>query len=308
MSLEISARKLERYFMRLSTLEDAAESAIYRYCIELDFNSFEEAAAALSEAVQAAIQTYGDAFAEANTAWIVQLLQLSGDATQAQIIEAAALEALASARESPVMPPSMASAIRKMGPQLRDEVTKPAAARTVARDTAAHAKRYGADMLIETVERANATAEQLGMNPAALLVAWVPHSPHPCGFCTMLASNGWRKARREALNEYAAHIHAGCHCQQVFRPANVAVGGYSPKRYRATVDSVRDPLRDSDGNVIPQRYKSGRANPRYWHEVALAIDRQRYTDTDVGAIKREQHRSAYHRREEAAEAEAQGGE
>ena len=285
----ISGRKLERYFARIAALENAADSAIYRFCLSQDFPTFEEAAEALSEAAAAVVESYGDAIGTAGGAWIQQTLSLAGDATGAELVQAAALEALAH-RPAETLPPELAEALSDVAPVLvsADDAARDIAAKKAARATLAHARKRGAQILTDTVTRADATAEQLGREPLGLLVAWVPGSPHPCGFCTLLASNGWRQARKGTLEAYRDHIHPGCRCQQVFRPESVAVGGYSPKKWAGVVDSVRAEATTRGGKVD-------------WAEAARAIDRKNYAIPEVGDEIRRSHREDYARRKEAGE-------
>jgi hypothetical protein len=285
----ISGRKLEAYFARIAALENAADSAIYRFCLSQDFATFEDAAAALSDAAAAVVESYGNAIGTAGGAWIQQTLELAGDTTGAQLVQAAALEALAH-RPAEVLPPELAGALSEAAPTLlsADRAAKDMAAKKAARATVTHTRKRAALILTETVTRADATAEQLGRDPLGLLVAWVPGSPHPCGFCTLLASNGWRTAQRKALQAYSSHIHEGCRCQQVFRPANIAIGGYSPKKWAGVVDSVRAEATRGNGKID-------------WAEAARAIDRKNYAIPEVGDEIRRRHREDYARRNEAGE-------
>lgn len=62
--------------------------------------------------------------------------------------------------------------------------------------------------------------------------AWVPHGD-ACPFCRMLASNGWQKASRKALEGgHAEHIHANCDCEYAVRfDRGFDVSGYDPDEY-----------------------------------------------------------------------------
>lgn len=62
--------------------------------------------------------------------------------------------------------------------------------------------------------------------------AWVPHGD-ACPFCRMLASNGWQKASRKALEGgHAEHIHANCDCEYAVRfDRGFDVSGYDPEAY-----------------------------------------------------------------------------
>lgn len=59
--------------------------------------------------------------------------------------------------------------------------------------------------------------------------AWIP-SGDSCPFCRMLASNGWRRASKNAIkNGHAEHIHANCDCTYAIRFGETStVEGYDP--------------------------------------------------------------------------------
>lgn len=61
--------------------------------------------------------------------------------------------------------------------------------------------------------------------------AWIP-SGDTCGFCIMLASNGWQHVPRKRRKPHAEHIHAHCDCAHAVRFNGVGeVGGYDPDEY-----------------------------------------------------------------------------
>lgn len=64
--------------------------------------------------------------------------------------------------------------------------------------------------------------------------AWVPHGD-TCPFCIMLASNGWQKASKKALEGgHAKHIHANCNCEYAVRfDSRTTVAGYDQEKYLA---------------------------------------------------------------------------
>lgn len=62
--------------------------------------------------------------------------------------------------------------------------------------------------------------------------AWVPHGD-TCPFCLTLASRGWQKASKKALQgDHAQHIHAHCDCEYAVRfDSRTTVAGYNPDQY-----------------------------------------------------------------------------
>lgn len=301
-SVTVSPLRLERYMARLVTLEDATENDVVRY-LEM-FSSFEAAAQDLEQAILAVMNTSADAFATSQVAWILELERATGYRTayELSLLESATYEIMAQSNFK-ALPPAVAARMEEFRPkylaafdeedaaagarEARRTAAK-AAARRVGRAAAAEAKRRGSEILTEAVARADATAQQLGRDPWGLLVAWIPGDAHPCGFCTLLASNGWRMARKGTLQAYKDHIHEGCRCQQIFRPENVAIGGYSPKKWAGLVDDVRAEARKPSGEID-------------WAEAARAIDRKNYAIPDVGDEIRARHRADYARRKEAGE-------
>lgn len=66
-------------------------------------------------------------------------------------------------------------------------------------------------------------------------VAWIPHGDS-CPFCIMLASNGWKPARKA---KYAEHVHANCNCELCVRfDGETNVKGYDPDKYKAMYDNA----------------------------------------------------------------------
>lgn len=80
-------------------------------------------------------------------------------------------------------------------------------------------------------------------------VAWIPHGDS-CPFCIMLASNGWKPARKA---KYADHVHANCNCELCVRfDGKTNVKGYDPARYKAMYDGA-------EGNSWKEKLKSMRS-------------------------------------------------
>lgn len=81
-------------------------------------------------------------------------------------------------------------------------------------------KRAGADTTLQNAIRDGAEW------------AWVPHGD-TCPFCLTLASRGWQRASRKALQGgHAEHIHAHCNCEYAIRfDSRTTVAGYDPDKY-----------------------------------------------------------------------------
>lgn len=63
--------------------------------------------------------------------------------------------------------------------------------------------------------------------------AWIPVG-ETCAFCLTLASNGWQRASKKALNgDHAEHIHQNCDCTYAIRfDSSTNVQGYNPDKYK----------------------------------------------------------------------------
>lgn len=82
--------------------------------------------------------------------------------------------------------------------------------------------------------------------------AWIPQGD-TCAFCITLASRGWQKASKAALNGgHAEHIHANCDCTYAIRfDRKTDVQGYTPQRYLRMYENA-------DGSTPKERINSMR--------------------------------------------------
>lgn len=83
--------------------------------------------------------------------------------------------------------------------------------------------------------------------------AWIPQGNETCAFCIMLASRGWQRASKAALNgDHADHIHAHCDCMYAIRfDSETNVEGYDPEKYKAMYD-------EADGDTWEEKLNSMR--------------------------------------------------
>lgn len=112
--------------------------------------------------------------------------------------------------------------------------------------------------------------------------AWVPHGDS-CGFCIMLASNGWQNAHKGAATR-AAHVHANCDCTYAVRfDSRSGVEGYDPEHYKLRWDEAKEAAEDWDGGIG-------------WQDALNALRREQYEENadKINAQKR----AAYRRRKE----------
>lgn len=133
-------------------------------------------------------------------------------------------------------------------------------------------KRTGADTTLKNAIRDGAE------------FAWIP-SGDTCAFCIMLASNGWQRASKAALNGgHAEHIHSNCDCTYAIRfDSRTEYQGYNPEEYRELYDEA-----DEDG--------------RSWEARVNVMRRQQYAENKdkINAQKREAY-AERKEREAAAE-------
>ena len=97
--------------------------------------------------------------------------------------------------------------------------------------------------------------------------AWIP-SGDTCAFCITLASRGWQRASRAALNGgHAEHIHANCDCTYAVRfDKKSDVAGYHPEQYRIMYD-------DAEGRTPTEKINSMRRE--FYAENADEINAQK---------------------------------
>lgn len=97
--------------------------------------------------------------------------------------------------------------------------------------------------------------------------AWIP-SGDTCAFCITLASRGWQRASRAALNGgHAEHIHANCDCTYAVRfDKKSDVAGYHPEQYRKMYD-------DAEGRTPTEKINSMRRE--FYAENADEINAQK---------------------------------
>ena len=83
--------------------------------------------------------------------------------------------------------------------------------------------------------------------------AWIPQG-ETCAFCITLASNGWQRASRKALQGgHAEHIHANCDCTYAIRwDSSSSVAGYDPAKYKRMYDEAA-PGRNSETKINAMR-------------------------------------------------------
>ena len=133
-------------------------------------------------------------------------------------------------------------------------------------------KQAGADTTLQNAARDGAQ------------FAWVPHGGETCAFCMMLASRGWQRQSRKALQGgHAEHIHSHCQCEYAIRFGDSGgVEGYDPDRYL-------DAYKNADGAT--------------WEDKVNAMRREQYAE-NKDAINA-QKRAAYAARKEVNAAAAE---
>lgn len=199
--MKISKAVWDNFTRRLSMLDDAAAQKVTKYINEHDVST-DEGLARLIQYSHAVATKYGEGSA----------------ALSAQMYDAVA--ALQNADVPPAVPAQTATynetARAVQGARLfseKAEVTAGAVSRLV--------KTAGADTTLQNAARDGAQ------------FAWVP-SGDTCAFCITLASRGWQRMSRKAIEGgHAEHIHNNCDCTYAIRFSDKdTVEGYDPEVYK----------------------------------------------------------------------------
>ena len=103
-------------------------------------------------------------------------------------------------------------------------------------------KQAGADTMLKNASRDHAE------------FAWIP-SGDTCGFCLMLASNGWQRSSKKTTNgNHAEHIHTNCNCQFAIRfNKNTGVEGYDPDVYLEKYEEAKQAVLDDGEKATTNR-------------------------------------------------------
>ena len=108
-------------------------------------------------------------------------------------------------------------------------------------------KQTGADTMLKNARRDGAEW------------AWVPRGD-TCAFCITLASRGWQKASKKALNGgHAEHIHANCDCEYAVRfDGKSGVEGYDPEKYLAMYENAEGGSSQEKINSMRRELEAGK--------------------------------------------------
>lgn len=300
---DYSAEEMQRFVEAIDSLMADTESAVYRYFMRFGpLLPGDAREAALIDAMMMLVEKYGDAVAWLTVDWLdLAYVPRAEDRPSMKMLHDAATEALATATapDRELMAEAIRKACRFVG---TSKGARAAAGKQAAAYAAAEAKRRGYTLIDRTIALADADARQLGMSPLGLQVIWQPRGAHTCAFCTMVASNGWRVASKDVLSEYIGHVHDNCHCTLIFKPADAAVGGVTPKKYLDRLYSVIETDEDgkeyvttADGRRIPHYRIDGKVSSGYWEEVTLALRRKDYAEPEEHARILAQQRAQYAR-------------
>lgn len=194
--MKITEKTWVEYIGRLSRLNEEAGQKMADYIAGHGTQDTE----ALMDYAQALVQKYGEGSAEL----ACQMYDAVAEASGAQVPPAEPAEPADYSETA-----RMVNGTRQSPPLLQSGVSR-------------LVKRAGADTTLKNAIRDGAEW------------AWVPHGD-TCPFCIALASRGWQKAGRNALNgDHARHIHANCDCEYAVRfDSRTTVAGYDPEKYLA---------------------------------------------------------------------------
>ena len=125
-------------------------------------------------------------------------------------------------------------------------------------------KRTGADTTLRNAERDGAE------------FAWVP-SGDTCAFCITLASNGWQRQSKKAMDGgHAKHIHANCDCTYAVRfDGKSGVKGYDPEVYREMYYGAEgDTPKERVNSIRRMKYEANREKIRAQKRAAYAVRKE----------------------------------
>lgn len=231
----ISEKSWSAYLERLRRVNDKAASLISQYIQQHDITT-KDGHTALLEYVESVVGKYSEGAAEAACQMYDAIAEASG-----KVLPAA----------EPAQTPTFGDIAKTLNGTMK-YVSDPDG---IGASCARLVKRTGVDTTMKNAIRDGAEW------------AWVPHGD-TCGFCLMLASNGWQKASKKALKGgHAEHIHANCDCTYAIRfdgKSNVA--GYDPEalyeQYMAAGDNRDERLRN-----MQQAYQDVRVNEQQTGDV-----------------------------------------
>lgn len=198
--MTISDRAWSNYLFKMRKVNDEATEKIRRYLIANGLPQTEEATNALIDYAYSVSTVFGEAAAEI----AAEIYDRIATASRARVPAAI-----------PAEPPDINEVAKTVVGTVKlgnEEIVSSAVGRLV--------KRTGVDTTMQNALRDGAEW------------AWIPRGD-TCPYCLMLASNGWQRASKKAMeNGHASHIHANCDCTYAVRfdrSSNVA--GYDPDRY-----------------------------------------------------------------------------
>lgn len=118
--------------------------------------------------------------------------------------------------------------------------------------------------------------------------AWIPNGD-TCAFCIMLASNGWQKASKDAVNNgHAEHIHQNCDCTYLVRfSSDVDVYGYNDgARYRQMYENAdgygwEDKVNSMRREFYAKNREEIRAQQNSAYEKRIELNSSKAEEADV---------------------------
>lgn len=208
--MTISAKTWERYIGLLRKTSDIATEKMRKYLERTDWDAdrdsrLEAAAYALSLA-----QEYGSAASAVASQMYDEILELSKPKNMPPPAQPAPTATYAETRKAI----DGAAKFSK-----NNEYIASVVGRLV--------KQAGADTMLQNAARDGAE------------FAWIPHGD-TCAFCLALASRGWQRMSKDALNGgHAEHIHSNCDCTYAVRfNEKTYVEGYEPGKYRGMYEDA----------------------------------------------------------------------
>lgn len=247
--MQISTKDWKNYIAKLSKLNATAAEKMQQYIAKNGFADTE----AIIDYAYGLVTKYGEGSAALSAQMFETVAEMEG-----AVIQPAVMAQTASRNE-------VAKMVNGIMKQTQNE-------NVIANAVGRKVKQAGADTTLQNALRYGAE------------FAWIP-SGDTCGFCIMLASQGWVKASRKAVrNGHAEHIHSNCDCTYAIRfDKNTNVSGYEPDEYLELYEDAKEKAMEEFEDGLTEDLKP-----------VNYLRRQQYK---LNAEKiREQHRQAYAKR------------
>lgn len=237
----ISNKDWSAYIRKLASLSEKAAAEMKAYVLKHGYGDMK----ALTDYAYALATKYGEGAAALAAAMYDATAEMEG-----------AIFELADPAETPLYS-EVAKTVRGVSAQSQN-------AETLGGAVGRLVKRTGADTTLRNAIRDGAE------------FAWIP-AGDTCAFCITLASRGWQRASKAALNGgHAEHIHAHCDCTYAIRfNGRSKVEGYDPEAYLQAYEGAEgDTWQEKVNSMRREQYAENRERINEQKRAAYAARKQ----------------------------------